>query len=243
MKAIWKEFEKIKLELLGYIFDVLTRIIKWRQDNVEVELVKEYPRMADWAEWCEIIAHCTGEKKEGAFMMAYNENIDLQIQEVIEGSDIAIALQIFIQSRPDMKFDGTATVLLHELNKISNQNNIDIRNRYWPKTANRLSRGLRILQRTLREIGIEVEWYKDTNTKNKTRKMKIVFLSSPSSDRPIDQNYAQKDGKTSDDTRNDEGILSSDKNSENRAQTKHGCNAFPRAASQFSSVICLTKCS
>lgn len=193
MKAIWKEFEKIKPELLGYIFDILTRIIKWRQDNIGVELVKEYPRMADWAEWCEIIAHCIGEKEAGAFMTAYNENIDLQTQEVIEGSDIAIALQIFIQSRPDMIFDGTATVLLHELNKISMQNDIDIRNRYWPKTANRLSRGLRILQRTLREIGIEVEWYKDTNTKNKTRKMKIVFLSSPSSDRHNEENHAQND--------------------------------------------------
>ena len=192
MKAIWKEFERIKPELLGYIFDVLTRIIKWKQDNKGVELVKEYPRMADWAEWCEIIAHCIGEK-EGAFMKAYNENIDLQTQEVIEGSDIAIALQIFIQSRPDKKFDGTATVLLHELNKISMQNDIDIRNRYWPKTANRLSRGLRILQRTLREIGIEIEWYKDTNTKNKTRKMKIEFLSSQSSDCPKEENRAQNE--------------------------------------------------
>jgi len=204
MKDIWKEFEKIKPELLGYIFDVLTRVIKWRQENLGVELVKEYPRMADWAEWCEIIAHCTGEKEKGAFMEAYEENIDLQTQEVIEGSDIAIALQIFIQTRPDMKFDGTATVLLHELNKISMQNDIDIRNRYWPKTANRLSRGLRILQRTLREIGIEVEWYKDTNTQNKTRKMKIEFLSSQSSDRPTEENRAQNehwdDGTIRDDT-------------------------------------------
>jgi hypothetical protein len=192
MKAIWKEFEKIKPELLGYIFDILTRIIKWKDDNKGVELVKEYPRMADWSEWCEIIAHCMGEK-EGAFMEAYNENIDLQTQEVIEGSDVAIALQIFIQSRPDMIFDGTATVLLHELNKISMQNDIDIRNRYWPKTANRLSRGLRILQRTLREIGIEIEWYTENSTKNNTRKMKIEFLSSESSDRQKEENRAQND--------------------------------------------------
>ena len=149
--------------------------------------------MADWAEWCEIIAHCIGEKEKDAFMKAYNENIDLQTQEVIEGSDIAIALQIFIQSKEDKKFDGTATVLLHELNKISLQNDIDIRNRYWPKTANRLSRGLRILQRTLREIGIEIEWYTDNNTKNKTRKMKIEFLSSESSDRQKEVNRAQND--------------------------------------------------
>lgn len=204
MKAIWKEFEKIKPGLLGYIFDVLNRIIKWRQSNVGVELVKEYPRMADWAEWCEIIAHCIDEKEAGAFMNAYRENIDLQTQEVIEGSDIAIALQIFIQSRPNMIFDGTATVLLHELNKIALQNDIDVRNRYWPKTANRLSRGLRILQRTLREIGIEIEWYTETSTKNKTRKMKIVFLSSPSSDSHTEENRAQKehsdDRTISDDT-------------------------------------------
>ncbi len=192
MKAIWKEFEKIKPELLGYIFHVLTQVIKWKQDNKGVELVKEYPRMADWAEWCEIIAHCIGEKK-GAFMTAYNENIDLQTQEVIEGSDIAIALQIFIQSREDKKFDGTATVLLHELNKISIQNDIDIRNRYWPKTANRLSRALRILQRTLREIGIEIVWYTENSTKNNKRKMKIEFLSSESLDRQKEVNRAQND--------------------------------------------------
>jgi hypothetical protein len=203
MKTIWKEFERIKPELLGYIFGVLTRVIKWKQDNKGLELVKEYPRMADWAEWCEVIAHCIGEKA-GAFMDAYNENIDLQTQEVIEGSDIAIALQIFIDSRKDKKFDGTATVLLHELNIIASQNGIDIRNRYWPKTANRLSRGLRILQRTLREIGIEIEWYKDLNTQNKTRKMKIEFLSSQSSNRPIEENRAQNehgdDGTIGDDT-------------------------------------------
>ena len=204
MKTIWKEFEKIKPEPLGYIFDILSRIIKWKRDNNGVELVKEYPRMADWAEWCEIIAHCIDEKEQGAFMNAYNENIDLQTQEVIEGSDIAIALQIFIDSKKDKKFDGTATVLLHELNKISMQNDIDIRNRYWPKTANRLSRGLRIIQRTLREIGIKIDWYKDTNTQNKTRKMKIEYLSSQSSHCPIGENHAQNehgdDRTISDDT-------------------------------------------
>ena len=215
MKAIWKEFERIKPELLGYIFDILTLVIKWKQENKGVELVKEYPRMADWSEWCEIIAHCMREQ-EGAFMNAYNENIDLQTQEVIEGSDIAIALQIFIESRPDKKFDGTATVLLHELNKISMQNDIDIRNRYWPKTANRLSRGLRVLQRTLREIHIEIDWYTE-KTKNKTRKMKIEFLSSESSDRPTGQNHSQNEGKTSDDKK-DRDAVSSAKNYENHAQ-------------------------
>ena len=86
------------------------------------------------------------------------------------------------------------------------QNDIDICNRYWPKTANRLSRGLRILQRTLREIGIEIEWYKD-KTQNKTRKMKIAFLSSESSQEEnraqtsvIERNEHGDDGTIGDDT-------------------------------------------
>jgi uncharacterized protein (DUF924 family) len=72
----------------------------------------------------------SGRRKKRAFMKAYNENIDVQTQEVVEGSDISIALQIFVESRPDKMFDGTATVLLHELDKKSLQNDIDIRNRY-----------------------------------------------------------------------------------------------------------------
>lgn len=42
--------------------------------------------MADWAERCEIISRCMGEKDD-AFINAYNKNIDLQTEEVIEGSD------------------------------------------------------------------------------------------------------------------------------------------------------------
>jgi hypothetical protein len=39
-----------------------------------------------------------------------------------------------------------------------------------------------------------------------------------SHNRPIDQNHAQEEGKTSDDTKDDEDKVSSDKNSQNPAQ-------------------------
>ena len=44
--------------------------------------------MADWAERCEIISRCMGEKDD-AFINAYNENIYLQTEEVIEGSELS----------------------------------------------------------------------------------------------------------------------------------------------------------
>ena len=53
MKTIWKEFEKIKPQLLGHIFDVLTWISESGSKTTKERPVKEYPRMADWAEWCD----------------------------------------------------------------------------------------------------------------------------------------------------------------------------------------------
>lgn len=196
MKAIWTEFDRIKPQLLGYIHDILVMVLKWKKDNPGIELIKEYPRLADWAEYCEIIAHCMGEK-EGAFMAAYNSNIDLQTQEVIEGSDVAIALQIFMDLMG--KWEGSATQLLEKLHGIATSNSIDIKNRYWPKTANRLSRSLKILQRTLREVDIEIEWLRDTGTKKSARIIKIAKLSSEPSDRQKDMNPVPAQIKASDD--------------------------------------------
>jgi len=194
MRDIWKVFDDIKPQLLGYILDTLVKVLKWKKDNQGVELVKEFPRMADWAEWCEIIALCMGEK-EGAFMEAYSGNINLQTQEVIEGSDVAIALQIFIDLFPD--WTGSATELLEKLQVVAISNNIDTKNRGWPKTANRLSRTLKILQQTLREVDIEFTWDHEPNRK-RARILKIKKLSSASSNRPQAQNHAQND--SADDT-------------------------------------------
>ena len=139
-------------------------------------------------------------EKDNAFINAYNENINLQTEEVIEGSDLAIAVRELV-GRFDEKireFNGTPTELLINLNLIADSSNIDRRNRYWPKTASRLSRSLKLLQRTLREIGIEVKWEKDTSTRNNTRKIVIRQLPSEPSDRPIRQNQAQNKDKSSD---------------------------------------------
>lgn len=222
MRDIWKEFDQLKSKLLGYILDILVKVLKWKKDNPEVELVKDYPRMADWAEWCEIIAHCMGEK-EGVFMEAYSGNINLQTQEVIEGSDVAIALQIFIDLFPD--WAGSATDLLEKLQGVAISNNIDIKNRYWPKTANRLSRSLKILQQTLREVDIEITWDHEPNRK-RARILKIKKLSSATSNRPQSSDLAQNVVQTSDDTdcadcrKDNENNIPSAENYENQAQNE-----------------------
>ncbi|HEY7108730.1 MAG TPA: hypothetical protein VH415_04815, partial [Nitrososphaeraceae archaeon] len=118
----------------------------------------------EWAEWCEIISRCMGEEND-AFIKAYNENINLQAEEVIEGSDVAIAVRLMIADKSDdWEFRDTPTALLVHLNLVAEANNIDRHTKYWPKTAARLSRCLKLLQRTFRDIGIEIRWVKDTYT-------------------------------------------------------------------------------
>ena len=85
--------------------------------------------MADWAEWCEVISRCMGEE-DNAFINAYTQNIELQTEEIIAGSDLA---SVIVAHTED--FDGTSTELLAKLNLYADSNGVDRNNRYWPKTV------------------------------------------------------------------------------------------------------------
>ena len=102
------------------------------------------------------------------------------------------------------------TELLTKLNQLADLNNIDRNNRYWPKTAHKLSYGLNLLQKTLRDAGISVKWYRDTSTRNNTRKIIVEFLPSEASDRPMGQNQARNEGIESDDRSDSDAKLPSD---------------------------------
>ena len=93
MRDICKVFDDIKPQLLGYILDTLVKVLKWKKDNQGVELVKEFPRMADWAEWCEIIALCMREKEGQAQNHAQNDSAD-------DTDDTDDTLKELVQSDP-----------------------------------------------------------------------------------------------------------------------------------------------
>ena len=50
---IWKEFEEIKAPLLGYILDVLVKVMAWKKEHSSPSI--QLSRMADWTEYSEII--------------------------------------------------------------------------------------------------------------------------------------------------------------------------------------------
>ena len=141
--------------------------------------------MADFGECCEIISRCVG-SHDNAFLKAYDENIKVQVQEVIESSQVATCVSHLIipgeegddkQKAPNV-WTGTATSLLADLEDIALDLKINVMGKHWPKAPNQLSRRLNEVAPSLREAGIEVEWIRNSG---KIRTIKICNVTSQSS--------------------------------------------------------------
>ena len=179
-----REFEEIKPQLLGFILDTLVKVLKWKEERRHLNLTK-LPRMADFGECCEIISRCVG-SHDNAFLKAYDENIKVQVQEVIESSQVATCVSHLIipgeegddkQKAPNV-WTGTATSLLADLEDIALDLKINVMGKHWPKAPNQLSRRLNEVAPSLREAGIEVEWIRNSG---KIRTIKICNVTSQSS--------------------------------------------------------------
>lgn len=207
VEDIWKEFEEIKPRLLGYIFDILVKVLQYKSNNPHFSLPGGFNRMADWEEYAEIISRCIGES-DNEFQRVYQDNIGIQIDEAIAASPLSMAVVELMKDeidsktgeiiRPRIEWEGTATQLSQELNNIATEIlkiNID-KIKSWPKSPNYLSRRLNEIKTNLREKGIEIE--KGNKDKKDNRLIVIRKLSSISSNRRKQENQEEKEHKTID---------------------------------------------
>ncbi|HKU50615.1 MAG TPA: hypothetical protein VJP79_11735 [Nitrososphaera sp.] len=188
VKEIWSEFNAIKPQLLGYIFDTISKVLQSRKTS-RVEM-KELPRMADFAEIAEIISRCMGHP-EGAFLAAYYRNIGLQTQEAIEANPIALCLSKFMANKSE--WAGTASNLLTQLELMAVD--LQMNTKFlegWPKAPNALSRRLNEVSTNLRETGIVIE--RPTDTSSNTRLVQIRKISPESPEHPDSAKQARIDG-------------------------------------------------
>lgn len=212
---IWKEFEELKPKLLGYIFDVLVKVLQFKNNNPAFSLQGSLNRMADWEEYGEIISRCIGNTKD-EFQRVYQENIGIQIDEAIAASPLSLAVVEFmntfmkdkinektgelIDPNSKLEWKGTPTKLSEELNNIAiGILNININKiKSWPKSPNYLSRRLNEIKTNLREKGIEIE----TGSKDEKDNRQIIIrkVLSILSNRREQENQARNEGKVVDDT-------------------------------------------
>jgi hypothetical protein len=184
IKDIWKEFDEIKAPLLGYILDILVKVMAWKQENGSLGI--ELSRMADWTEYAEIISRCMG-NPDNELVEAYNENEGLRLDEVLNSNPVATVLIKFMtnleETEPKLtELQLTATRWLNELKKQAETMGVDTRYKYWPKIANQLTLRLKEAKKSLRQAGIEIEWLSNSKTKERNiRIRKTPSGSSPSS--------------------------------------------------------------
>jgi len=218
-QEILSELESIKPMLLGYIFDIIVKVLKV-VSNGGINLDSK-SRMADFEEYCEIISRCM-DYENGEFIEAYRENQKLQTEAVIEGSPVALAVVKLMESNEYEDWAGTATDLLRSLESVADGLTVNTTNKGWPKGSGALSRRLNEIRTNLREAGISIEYDKSTDLK-RTRIIKIRKISSNASIPSRKENPSKNERENLDDINDsldDTSKISSSNIVQNRAQNQ-----------------------
>ena len=216
---IWEKFDRIKPYVLGYIFDILAKVLGHKAEHSEIDFPNGLNRMADWEEYCEIISRCMGNEK-GEFQRIYQENIGIQVDEAIASSPLSQAIIELMIDKKENEFTKSPTEMLTELQNIAiNKLTLDISKiKSFPKSPSHLTRRINGIKTNLREKGIEIIIGKDNGKRTITISKLLSLPSLPSSTpEPSTKQEEKMDSKSN----NEQQMLSkvpSNENSEKQAQ-------------------------
>jgi hypothetical protein len=195
---LWAEFNSLLPELLGYIFDIVVKVLHIMKKQGGIQL-DERDRMSDWAEVGEIISRAMG-NADHVFLEAYARNVGLQTQEAIQANPVAQCIVKLMAKHDGPVWVGYAATLLEELEQIAT-NDLKMKNlqnnKSWPKAPNALTRGLNKVVTNLLEVGIAIKRFDDTSSH--TTMIQIEKISPENAPKntpetpesPKDQNRAQ----------------------------------------------------
>jgi hypothetical protein len=171
-EEIAQKYEEIRPYVLGYILDILVKVLRFKEQNPNFKLDR-YPRMADFAEYGEIISRCMG-YPQNEFYNSYINNIKSQSEQVIDTDSVASVLVhfMFVKYEDMARWEGTMTSLYSELELVAEEIKISTTGKFWPKTPSRLARRINEIKQNLREMGLHID--KDRDDKTRSRIIKIV---------------------------------------------------------------------
>lgn len=172
-KKVWEAFNLVKPQILGGIFDALSTAMCLYPTIV----IKEKPRMADFAAYGCAIAQALGYTQE-EFLQAYRENISAQQEHAIQENLVAYAVVQFMEHRDT--WEGKMSELLDGLESIAVDQRLNGYRTGWPNSPNALSRRVNEVKATLMDRNIII-----TNLKsNGVRKVKIEKITKKTD--PVD---------------------------------------------------------
>lgn len=141
------EFEAVRPAALGVLFDAVSCALA----NLPTTVLREAPRMLDFATWVQAGAPAFGWEQD-RFLDAYLANRRDSSAGIVEGSFIGQ----FIPQLAEPGFIGTGTECLAKLSTLAGVE--ATRHRGWPATPRGLAGILRRLAPSLTEAGIMVEF-------------------------------------------------------------------------------------
>lgn len=149
-KTFWREFNKVKGEILGGFLDTLSKAIK----NYPTINLEQLYRMADFTKWGCAISKALGiEQKK--FLSAYDASVESQIEEAAHSSLVAEVIPKFMDGR--LEWEGSPSELYSKLLETAKEMGVSVRQKAWPKAPNSLIRSINELVPALKQLGYEVE--------------------------------------------------------------------------------------
>ena len=204
---LWKEFERIKPQVLGYILDVLVKAMQIKQTLH----LQKLPRMADFAEWSEAISQALGYPPM-SFIEVYAENRnEINIIAVNESAVGSLVVKYILDHEKQFglitKVEFDTQELYKTLIEFAGSNEIDIRGREFPKNAGSLVRKINTIIPNLKSVYgiiIKVGRNTDTNTSTisisrKNKKLDIDNIFSGGSELSEAKNTISYDDKNKED--------------------------------------------
>lgn len=162
-KNLMNDFAKIQPNLFAVILDTLKEAIK-NYPNVKIDSL---PRMADWATWGYAVAEALGIGGE-KFLEIYEHNILLQHQEVVFNDPVAFSVYEYA---PEKNIFSESPSRLYEICKKYITEDI-LQDKSWPKGAHVFSKRLKVVQHSLRKLGVIVEFYRGKTRTISVRRVK-----------------------------------------------------------------------
>jgi hypothetical protein len=159
---LWKVFEDARPHIFGGMLDVLSKAMSL----VDSIRLTKLPRMADFARWGCAISEALGYGPD-AFLLAYEENVEKQNEEVLQGHPVAAAVMALMDRNGE--WEGTPSELLRKLEEEAEAQKIDIRDKLWPKSPVWMTRRLNEVVTNLADVGVLVE----DNRAAKNRKISL----------------------------------------------------------------------
>ena len=150
-QEFWQEFLEVRPQILGTLLDAVSTALR---DLPQVHL-DTYPRMSDFAKWAAAAESAFG-FAPGTVAAAYEANRKDVATTAFEADPLAVEIRRMIDTRYPNGWEGTATELLEELNKVADE--ITRRSRLWPQTASALGSKMRRIAPSLCAQGYKVEY-------------------------------------------------------------------------------------